>query len=138
MKVAEAILILGTGIDLVDTTTFAALVAEADSPFVKDHFTAAERQYSEAGLSGRAAHYAARYAAKEACLKALDAVYLFRAAPLTRVNYLEMEVARDPQGRPYLILQGAFEKIVKELNAKLFLSLAHDADKAIAQVIVAC
>ena len=131
-------MILGTGIDLVDINHFANLIPSRDSAFVKNHFCISEQEYCESGLAGRSSHYAVRYAAKEALIKALEQAYLFRQAPMSRINYLEIEVARDNDGRPYLILHNELRHSLDTLKAKTFLSLSHDGSYAVAQVVLAC
>lgn len=131
-------MILGTGIDLVDITHFANLISSREAAFVKNHFCKSEQEYCESGLAGRDSHYAVRYAAKEALVKALDQAYLFREAPLGRINYLEIEVAHDSGGRPYLILHGELAHNLAVLKAKTFLSLSHDGAYAVAQVVLSC
>lgn len=131
-------MILGTGIDLVDINHFANLIASRESAFVSNHFCKTEQEYCESGFAGRTSHYAVRYAAKEAFIKALDQAYLFRTAPIQNINYLDIEVSRDSAGRPYLILHGAPKQTLETLQAKIFLSLSHDGAYAVAQVVLSC
>jgi|APSaa5957512535_1039671.scaffolds.fasta_scaffold496458_1 holo-[acyl-carrier protein] synthase len=127
----------GIGIDIVCISEFANLVNDSASVFVPNHFTDAEVQYSKSAVSQRPEiHLAARYAAKEALIKALESMHLFRPPLITKLQYTEIELAKDPHGRPYFIFHGEIEMIVKDLNIQAMVSLSHDGDYAIAQVLL--
>ena len=126
----------GLGIDIVCISEFAKICGDPDSAFVKNHFTSGESNYAEKSAGTAATHLAGRYAAKEAIIKALESMHLFRPALLKHLSYRDMEVANDPHGRPYVIFYGALQEIVQELKVKSLLSLSHDGDYAIAQVIL--
>ena len=121
------------GIDLVCVSAFEKLLSES---FLRDHFSAAEVAYCESAAGAMAPRLAARYAAKEAFIKAIEGAHLFRPRLVARVVYHEIEVAHDPHGRPYLLLQGAMLKLVEELKITTCLSLSHDGDYAVAQVVL--
>ncbi|MDO8644837.1 MAG: holo-ACP synthase [bacterium] len=127
-------MIRGTGIDLVTVETFEELCRNA--LFVEKHFTPAERLYAEKAAGPASLRLAARYAAKESFIKALGEMHLFRPRRLKSVDYKEIEVAHDPEGRPYLLFHGAFRKIVEELKITSHLSLSHDGGYAVAQVLL--
>lgn len=127
---------IGTGIDIVHIPSFAQLTADTASAFVNDHFTTAELEYCERAVGDRTSHFAARYAAKEAAIKALEEAHLFRPKLVAQVSYREIEVCKDPGGRPYLMFHGIIAKIVESLQAKAYLSMSHDSDYAIASVIL--
>ncbi|MCC6811226.1 MAG: holo-ACP synthase [Deltaproteobacteria bacterium] len=129
-------MIAGTGIDLVAIGAFAAQLADRASRFAAATFTDAERAYCESAASKQPAqHLAARYAAKEAAVKALDeacgrAQLDHPALPLT-----DIEVIRDARGRPALMLHGAARALAERLHVdRAFLSLSHDGDYATAMV----
>jgi holo-[acyl-carrier protein] synthase len=112
--------IIGTGIDLVDVARFERSVTR--TPRLLDRlFTASERQLRPHSL-------AARYAAKEALIKALggsDGVY-----------WTEIEIASEASGRPHFVLSGSTAAVVAERGiTALHLSLTHDAGLAAAYVI---
>lgn len=126
----------GLGIDIVCISAFEKICGDSDSAFLKNHFTAGETNYAEKAHGTTATHLAVRYAAKEAVIKALESMHLFRPALLKNVNYRDIEVAKDPNGRPYLIFYGALKDVVQELKVQTLLSLSHDGDYAVAQVIL--
>ena len=75
-----------------------------------------------------AQHFAARFAAKEAVVK---------ACPVLRgQSWHDVEVVREPDGRPRLRLHGAAAEAVAALGVRqLHVSLSHAADSAIAMVV---
>jgi len=89
-------------------------------------FTERERVYCER-RGDPASHYAARFAAKEATAKALG----------RWLRWQEVEVARDPSGRPRLLVYGDAAALarVSEGN-QLIVSLSHSRDYAVASVLV--
>jgi holo-[acyl-carrier protein] synthase len=101
--------ILGIGSDLIDTTRIAATLERFGERFVERIFTTIERQKSD-GRASRAESYAKRFAAKEACAKALGTG--FRRG----VFWRDMGVINLPGGRPTLQLTGG---ALARLNALL-------------------
>ncbi|MFE6995679.1 holo-ACP synthase [Microbacterium sp. NPDC057659] len=113
-------MIIGTGIDLVDIPRFERSVARTPK-LLERLFTASEQQLHLRSL-------AARYAAKEALIKALGGS--------DGVHWTEIEIASEPSGKPYFVLTGSTSGVVSERGIRtLHLSLSHDAGLAIAQVI---
>lgn len=129
-------MILGAGIDIVAINNFERICRDETTNFLERHFTPAERESAEKRAGSKVSHFAAWYAAKEAFIKALDSTHLFRPKRITNVDYREIEVAHDPEGRPYFILHGSFKEVAFELKATSHLSLSHDGDYAIAQVLL--
>ncbi len=130
-------MIVGMGVDLVSLPAFGELIAERGSAFVAATFTDAERQYAEREALGAAAqHFAARFAAKEAALKALDqAAGLSGIAP-PAVSLLSIEVVRDGRGRPALALHGEAAALAERTGAdRALLTISHDGDAAVAVVV---
>jgi holo-[acyl-carrier protein] synthase len=124
--------ILGYGIDVVDIERIRRNVGGARPDaraerFLARCFTAAERAYCDARRN-RASHYAARFAAKEAAMKALGAP--------AGVAFRDVEVRRD-QGAPRLELSGEAARAAAALGAsRIHLSLTHDGVVAVAGVIL--
>jgi holo-[acyl-carrier protein] synthase len=88
------------------------------------------RAYADGGGKVRAARYAARFAAKEAVLKALGTGWT------QGTSWNEIEVSRDPAGRPSITLTGRCAEIAAELGIESWhLSLSHSKANAIASVI---
>jgi len=132
----QGITIRGIGIDLVSLSEFDRLCRDTTSRFLDHHFTPAEIQYAERAAGRPVEHLAVRYAAKEALIKALDQTQLFRPARIGPVDYREIEVTRDPQGRPYFIFSGKLREMIADLKVVTLVSLSHDGDYAVAQVVV--
>ncbi|MBN8205380.1 holo-ACP synthase [Microbacterium esteraromaticum] len=113
-------MIIGTGIDLVDMARFERSVTRTPR-LLERLFTPAEQQLKLRSL-------AARYAAKEALIKALggsDGVY-----------WTEIEIASEPSGRPHFVLSGSTAAVVAERGiTALHLTMTHDAGLAAAYVI---
>ena len=92
-------MILGIGSDLIDVRRIERTIERHGERFLERIFTAAERAKAE-GRARRAETYAKRFAAKEACAKALGTG--FRHG----VFWRDMGVVNLPSGRPTLELTG--------------------------------
>jgi holo-[acyl-carrier protein] synthase len=121
--------ILGLGLDLVDVSRMARILEGPPgraARFLARVFTPAERAFCEA-CADRATRYAARFAAKEAALKALGAP--------AGLRFVELEVIRG-EGAPTLVLSGNAAEAARRLGAqRLHLTITHDAGVAAAAVI---
>ena len=99
--------------------------------FVDRVFTAAERAYCDSRGAVSAQHYAARFAAKEAALKALQTGW--RGG----ISWQDVEVAAQENGAPYLIFSGQALEIFEKTGATAtHLSISHTTQHAIAQVVL--
>ncbi len=92
-------MIIGIGTDLCNIDRVAASLDRFGDRFVQRCFTAVERRRSE-GRAGRAASYAKRFAAKEACAKALG------TGIRDGVAWRDMGVVNLPSGKPTMALTG--------------------------------
>jgi len=130
-------MIIGLGTDLVAVPSLAAQLADTASHFSAATFTVGELAYSRSTIShDPARHLAARFAAKEAMLKALDAACALAGVKPGQVPMLEIEVVVDERGRPSLKLHGRASALATELGAdRAWVSLSHDGDYA--QAVVA-
>lgn len=128
------------GTDIVHIPPFALQLNDAASAFVNETFTRDEIAYANLASSGMPAqHLAARFAAKEATLKALDHACAARELRPPSVRLHEIEIQRDERGRPSLAFHGAAALLAETLNiARAQLSLSHDGDYAVAFVQLAC
>lgn len=121
---------MGTGVDIVEVPRIAETIARFGERFLRRVFTEGEIRYCDA-KANRAERYAARFAAKEAALKALGTGLRHGVA------WRQIEVRRQPGGRPMLALQGKAADIAAQLGMqRASLSLSHTAQHAIAQVIL--
>lgn len=102
-------MIIGFGSDLCDIRRIEDALARHGERFVARIFTDVERARSEA-RAGRAASYAKRFAAKEACAKALGTG--FRDG----VFFKDMGVVNLPSGRPTMALTGGAAKRLQEIT----------------------
>ncbi|HTY20421.1 MAG TPA: holo-[acyl-carrier-protein] synthase [Geobacteraceae bacterium] len=123
-------MIYGTGIDIVDISRFERFVREDNQPLFRRVFTPAEQAYCTAKKRS-AQHYALRFAAKEAFVKAMG------TGLRDGISWRDMEVVNDPLGKPELKLCGRAEELFRQKNlGRIFLSLSHDGNYAIASVIL--
>ena len=127
-------MILGIGSDLCDIRRIARSIERFGERFTHRLFTAGERARCDA-RAARAEGYARRFAAKEACSKALG------TGMSAGVSWQEMEVVNLPGGRPTLQLTGAALARLAAMTppgheAVLHVSLTDDPPMAQAFVIV--
>jgi holo-[acyl-carrier protein] synthase len=126
--------ILGVGNDLIDIRRIEKTLERYGDRFIARVFTDIERKKSE-GRRERAASYAKRFAAKEACAKALG-------TGLSRgVYWRDMGVVNLPSGRPTLKLTGGAAKVLKDMTpdgyeVRIDLTLTDDFPLAAAIVII--
>ena len=123
-------MIFGNGIDVVAISRFERFVAENNIPLLERLFTLREREYC-AARKRSAQHYALRFAAKEAFLKALG------TGLRDGISWHDVEVVNDHLGKPSLLITGKARELfeVNRLRSH-FLSLSHDGDVAVASVIL--
>ena len=124
---------MGIGVDCVDIPSFERQLSDPASHFATRCFTDRERGYSRR-QARPAFHLAARYAAKEAFIKAWSSQRFGKAPLLSSVDYQEIEVVKDRYGRPGLELHGKLKESVGSHVAKI--SLSHDGACAVAFVIL--
>jgi len=123
-------MIVGTGIDIAEVPRIREAIERHGERFLKRIFTEGEIQYCES-KANRVERYAARFAAKEAGMKAIGTGWNHG------VRWRDLEVARKPGGRPTLVLHGKAAEFAAKLGAtNIALSLTHTAEQAFAQVIL--
>lgn len=123
-------MIVGTGIDLAEVPRIAASIERFGERFLRRVFTEAEIRYCES-KANKAERYAARFAAKEAGMKAIG------TGMRGGVTWHDVEVTREPGGRPGITFHGKAAAFAQKLGVKqIALSLTHTKDHAIAQVIL--
>lgn len=130
-------MIIGLGEDLVDIQRIARLLTEKGDRFLSKCFT--ENEIAAASMhkeeARRMAYYAKRYAAKEACLKALG------TGMREGLKWHDMEIGNDTLGRPVLTVYGGVAEKLNGLTpegrqATAHITLADEAGLAKATVIL--
>jgi holo-[acyl-carrier protein] synthase len=121
---------VAVGVDVVDLDRFESVMTRQES-FLDRVFTAEEREYCDRAnaTSVRCQRYAARFAAKEAVMKALG-------CGLGAYGFHDVEVARDDDsGEPSLLVKGNAAVLAGERGiSRWLLSLSHSDVVAIALV----
>jgi holo-[acyl-carrier protein] synthase len=123
-------MIVGTGVDIAEVPRVAAAIKRFGDRFLRRIFTEGEIRYCES-KANKVERYAARFAAKEAALKAIGTGWK------RGVAWKEVEVTREPGGRPTMTFHGKAAEFAAKLGMKrAHVSLSHTAEHAIAQVIL--
>lgn len=124
-------MIISIGIDIIEIARVGEVLRRTPR-FRERVFTERERAYCDGrGAAACAQHYAARFAAKEAALKALQTGWT------NGIAWQDIEVAAHETGAPALLLYNRACEIYKHLGAtSAHLSLSHTSEHAIAQVIL--
>ena len=123
-------MILGSGVDLCEVPRIEAAVARYGSRFLERIFTAREIAYADR-KANRFERYAARFAAKEAGMKALGTGWHGGIA------WRDFEVVNLPSGRPTLNFHGRAAEVAAKLGVRhVALSLTHTKEQALAMVIL--
>jgi holo-[acyl-carrier protein] synthase len=123
-------MIVGTGIDISEVPRIAESIQRFGDRFLRRIFTEGEIKYCES-KANRIERYAARFAAKEAAMKALGTGWG------RGVRWRDIEVSRQPGSRPTIKFHGKAAEFAAKLNAtNVALSLSHTPQQAIAQVIL--
>lgn len=138
-------MIIGTGFDLVSVPGFADQLSVPGTAFAAS-FTGYERRVcaQRAKVSGsEATHLAARWAVKEAVIKAWSAAITGYPPPLEAVEMWRIEVRHDQWNRPYVLmpsLEAALAASLAEVHGPgtpiWHISLSHDGEVAGAQAIL--
>ena len=126
-------MIYGNGIDIIDINRIRKVIDKYGNRFKKRCFSISEIERSEKRKNS-VESYAKRYAAKEACAKALG-------TGLARgVFWKDIEVKNNQFGKPFIKLHGKakeiFKNINKNSNTKIVLSLSDEKKYAIANVTI--
>lgn len=123
-------MIAGTGIDLAEVGRIRASIERYGERFIRRVYTPGEIAYVER-KANRFERYAARFAAKEAGMKAIGTGWR------RGVRWQDFEVKNLPSGRPTLLLHGKAAEYAERLGVKrIALSLTHTAEQGMAFVIL--
>jgi len=122
--------IVGTGVDLCEVARIREAIERHGDRFKNRVFTDREIAYAES-RANRFERYAARFAAKEAGMKALGTGW--RGG----LGWRDLEVTNLKSGRPTLVFHGKAGEIAERIGARnVALSLTHTAEQAMAMVIL--
>jgi holo-[acyl-carrier protein] synthase len=122
-------MIVGLGVDITSVDRIEAAISRRGVAFLQRVFTPAEIAYCKRRRNC-SERFAGRFAAKEATMKALGTGWT------QGVRWVDIEVVREPSGKPTLKLHGASREIAARLGVKnTSLTITHDGNTALAQVI---
>lgn len=120
--------VVGLGMDVCAVERIArVLKSELGERFRQRVYTDSEQRTCE-DRADAATAYAARFAAKEALVKALGAP--------PGLRWRDMEVVKAGEGTPHFRLSGVAARVVEERGARVLLALTHDAGVAAATVVL--
>ena len=123
-------MIISVGTDIIEVYRIRETI-ERTPRFVERVFTKNERVYCNAKGAAAAQSFAARFAAKEAFLKAL------RTGWRGKISWQDVEINNDEWGAPFLKINGEASQILESLGANsVHLSMSHTTDHATATVIL--
>ena len=123
-------MIVGIGVDLAEVPRIRQSIERFGDKFIKRIYTPAEIAYVER-KANKFERYAARFAAKEAGMKAIGTGWR------RGITWQDFEVANLPSGKPTLKLHGVAAQIAEKLKVRnVSLSLTHTAELGMAHVIL--
>ena len=123
-------MIAGTGIDIVEISRMRAAVKKWGNNFISKVFTAREIKYSTSKRFSEQ-HFAARFAAKEAVVKAFGEPSKFP------IRWTDIEVVNNSEGKPIIEFKGDALKLKKTKKIDdIIVSMSHSRNYAIASVIL--
>jgi holo-[acyl-carrier protein] synthase len=121
--------IVGLGLDIAEIDRIEAAIARHGAPFLERLYTPREVSYCEKHKN-KFERYAGRFAAKEAAMKALGTGWRHG------VRWRDIEVVREPSGKPTLLLEGVAREFADRMGVKnISLTITHSGNFALAQVI---
>jgi holo-[acyl-carrier protein] synthase len=123
-------MIVGTGIDIVEVPRVGQSIQRFGERFLNRVFTAAEIRYCET-KANHVERFAARFAAKEAAMKAIG------TGLRGGITWKDFEVGREPGGRPTILLHGKAAQVAEKLGVRRsHLSVSHTEEHAVAYVVM--
>jgi holo-[acyl-carrier protein] synthase len=122
-------MIVGLGVDITEVDRIEAAIKRHGRRFLERIYTPAETAYCEKHRNP-AERFAGRFAAKEAAMKALGTGWA------RGVRWVDIEIVREPSGKPKLKLSGASRQIADHIGVtNIALTITHTGNTALAQVI---
>jgi holo-[acyl-carrier protein] synthase len=123
-------MIAGTGIDIVEIARMREAIKKWGGNFTSKIFTPSEARYSTSKKFSEQ-HFAARFAAKEAVVKAFGEPNKFP------IRWTDIEISNDEEGKPVIEFRGDALKLKKKKRIDdVIVSMSHSRDYAIASVIL--
>ena len=123
---AHSAMTLASGVDIIEISRVKGVLERYGQRFLDRVYTAGEIAYCR----GRAPNLAARFAAKEATMKALG-------TGVRGVGWKDIEVVRHESGAPSVLLQGRAKRRAQRLGVRdISLSISHSREYAVAFVVV--
>jgi holo-[acyl-carrier protein] synthase len=121
--------IVGLGLDIAEIDRIEAAIARHGAQFLERLYTPREVSYCEKHRN-KFERYAGRFAAKEAAMKALGTGWRHG------VRWRDIEVVREPSGKPTLLFEGIAREFADRMGVKnISLTITHSGNFALAQVI---
>ena len=122
-------MIVGLGLDVAEIDRIEAAIVRHGAAFIERLYTPREAAYCESHRN-RFERYAGRFAAKEAAMKALGTGWR------RGVRWRDIEVVREPSGKPTLQLAGVAGELAARMGVKnISITITHSGNLALAQVI---
>ena len=123
-------MIVGHGIDIVEVKRVRIMLRKFGKRFLDKIFTPSEQSYCNS-KANPSVHFSSRFAAKEACLKALQTGFS------QGMYFKDISVEIKASGAPFLKLTGQVLRKAKKMGAKhFFVSLSDESSLAMASVIL--
>jgi holo-[acyl-carrier protein] synthase len=124
-------MIVGSGVDLAEVPRIRKAIEKFGERFISRIYTPREIDYVERRGASRFERFAARFAAKEAGMKAIGTGWRHG------VRWVDFEVANLPSGKPTLLFHGVAAKFAERLGVRnVSLSITHTAETGMAIVII--
>jgi holo-[acyl-carrier protein] synthase len=121
--------IIGIGTDIIECLRIAQMIERHGELFINRVFTTPEVQYCQTRKQSTQ-HYAGRWAAKEAVLKALGTGWR------RGISWRDVQVLNDPHGRPEILLAGGARDVCERLGiVRMQISISHCRSHAVAYAI---
>lgn len=121
--------ILGIGTDIIECVRIAKMIERHGETFIERVYTHAEMLYCSTRKASTQ-HYAGRWAAKEAVLKALGTGWAHG------IKWTDVEVRNEPGGRPKIALSGVAAQIAKDKGIReIMISISHCRSHATAYAL---
>ena len=125
----EVRVIVGLGLDIAEVDRIEAALTRHGAPILERLYTPAEVAYCES-FRAKFERYAGRFAAKEAAMKALGTGWR------SGIRWRDIEVMREPSGKPSLRLHGVAREFAERLGVRnISLTITHSGNLALAEVI---